>query len=167
MKLQHLYKAIIPLLALLISSCPSPFTKQQREEVLPVAFVVLQANPIEYAGKTVMFGGQIISVKNRKSDTEIEVLQKPLDSRYLPKDTDESKGRFLFVSHKYLDPAVYHRGRKITVIGIVRGAEQRLIGNLNYNYPLLEEVSHHLWMPGEKSPKVRVGVGMGFGVPIR
>ena len=165
MKLQHIHIITISLAMLLIAGCTTPFTAEQRESVLPVIFEVLQPNVSEYEGQTVMFGGEIIETTNRENETEIVILQKPTDSRGWPLNEDESAGRFIFIAPRYLDPQVYSQGRKITVIGTVIGAEQRMIGELEYDYPVLEEVDHYLWKPYETGPKVHIGFGVGFRFP--
>ena len=68
-----------------------------------------------------MLGGVIVASRNAKEGTFIEILQKPLDSDGRPLDTDATEGRFLVQSDEFLDSAVYHRGRLITVVAEVAG----------------------------------------------
>jgi hypothetical protein len=48
------------------------------------------ADPEAYSGKTVILGDVISSSRNAQDGTYIKVLQKPLDYRGIPEDTDVS-----------------------------------------------------------------------------
>ena len=164
---RRLFYPIAILIIVSIAGCAVPLSKESRKKVdTNVTFEQLIANPDMHVGKTVMFGGDIISCIPFADRTEVEIIQKPLGSRSIPKDTDDSAGRFLFVSKSFLDPAVYSPGRVITVIGVVRGSGKRSIGSISYRYPIIEEVEHHLWSPRDLSPGMRFGVGVGVGVGV-
>lgn len=142
-------------------SCSMPFTSDEREGASGVAFEQVRDNTADYLGRTVMFGGEIIQTFNRENATEIIVLQKPLGWRYRPIDTLRTGGRFLVVSDGFLDPAIYSKGRKITVLGLVKESQRRLIGDLSYEYVIIEEIDHYLWKPGAGSGiKVDLSIGI-------
>ena len=78
-------------------------------------------------------------------ETEIELLARPLDSGDAPERSDGSPGRFLARTPHFLDPAVYARGRRITVLGTVTGSEERQVGELPYRYPVVAAERIKLW----------------------
>ena len=106
-----------------ITGCAPVFPRELTDRVdRRISFKELQSDPEKFKGDWVMLGGAIVSSKNIKAGTLIEVLQEPLDDEGRPLDTDRTEGRFLVQSDRFLDSAVYHPGRLITFIGEVVGA---------------------------------------------
>jgi len=94
----------------------------------------------------VLWGGEIIHTLNQKdSSTLVEVLQRPLDREEEPDRSRPSEGRFLFLARSYLDPYIYRSGRKITVAGEIQGERIKLLGEMDYRYPLLLNKEIYLW----------------------
>ncbi len=156
---------LIPLaIAVIISAgCAPPFSKTLLDTVeknLP--FSELHKAPESHAGKMLMVGGTIVDTRNLKEGTQIEVLQKSLDGEGRPALTDETGGRFLVVTQTYLDAAVYHCGRSVTIIGEVTGSKVQPLGELGYRYPVLTAKELHLWSP-YSGPRFSIGVGMYRG----
>jgi outer membrane lipoprotein len=151
------------LLALLLTSaCAPPFPQQMLARVdRNLSFKELQRNPDNYKGAWVMLGGMIVAAKNTKEGTVIELLQKPLDRSGRPLQTDATEGRLLIVTEEFLDAAVYHAGRELSVIGEVSGQKVLPLGEIEYRYPLVSAKSLHLWEPSSGS---RVSFGIGIGV---
>ena len=65
-------------------------------------------------------------------------MQSPLDRFGNIIDEDVSEGRFIITTAKYLDPLIYRQGRDITVAGVLTGSRERLIGEIEYTYPVFE-----------------------------
>ncbi|MBW1744300.1 MAG: Slp family lipoprotein [Deltaproteobacteria bacterium] len=110
-----------------------------------------------------MLGGKVLRTDASEATSEIAVLQLPLDTSNKPKDTDDSEGRFLIRSDKFLDPAIYEQGRPITVVGRLAGKQVRSIGGFEYVYPVVEATELKAWpWPRQKtSPSVHFGIGVG------
>lgn len=119
-------------------SC-SPISKNLRDLAdRSLTFEEALKNPEAYKGKIVIWGGEIIETLNQKDNTTlIEVLQKPLNWVKEPKETKESGGRFLALVEKFLDPHIYRKDREVTIAGEVLGVKKRLLGELEYPYPLI------------------------------
>jgi outer membrane lipoprotein len=140
--------------------CAPPFPREAMDRVdRRVSFRELLAAPDAHKGTWVMLAGVIISAKNSKEGTLIEILQKPEDSDGRPLDTDTSEGRFLVTTDQYLDSAVYHEGRLIGVIGEVAGQKTMPLDEIMYNYPLLNARAMHLWRP-QSGPHFFFGIGI-------
>jgi outer membrane lipoprotein len=133
-----------------------------------VSFLQLKESPATYTGRTVVLGGEVLSVKRVKDTTRIEVLQIPLDASLEPvPDRMTSQGRFLAVQKEFLDPAILPVGTRITVIGEMTGTTTLPIDDIQYMYPTL--VIRHLkvWerQPSglNSRPPVSIGIGGGIG----
>ena len=153
---------IIALLAVVLGtmSCASPFPKQVLEKVdRSISFRDLRENPEKYKGIWVMVGGVIVDAKSMKEGSYLEILQKALDSRGRPIHTDATEGRFLVFSEQFLDPAVYPRGRAISVVAEVAGKRVLPLGDIEYSYPLLHAKALHLWEP-YTGPTFHFGIGV-------
>ena len=94
-----------------------------------------------------MLAGVIIEARNTKEGTSIEVLQRPMDRRGRPYETDVTEGRFVITTDWFLDAAVYHRGRRIAVVAEVAGRKILPLGEIEYQYPVVVAKELHLWEP--------------------
>ncbi|MGB9715690.1 MAG: Slp family lipoprotein [Thermodesulfovibrionales bacterium] len=130
--------------------------KAYGEPPVPVLF----KDPDLFKGRVVILGGVIVSSTNTKDGTYIEVLQKPLDYRGRPEDTDTSFGRFIILYEGYLDTAVYSQGREVTVAGEVMGKTIRPLEEIQYPYTLIKSIELHLLEPRYNIP-VQFGIGIG------
>jgi len=147
-----------------VTGCAPPFPKDLLDRTEQnVSFAALQKEPERFSGKLLMLGGTIVDTKNLKAGTQIEVLQKPLDGEGQPAVTDETGGRFLVVTSQFLDGAIYHRGRSITIIGEVAGSKLQPLGEFEYRYPVLTAKDLHLWKP-YSGPRFSIGVGVYRGI---
>jgi len=141
-------------------SCAPTFPKQELEKVdRSILFPDLQKDPERYKGKWILLGGMIVETRNTPEGTVIEMLQKPLDSRERPLSDDTTDGRFLAVSDRFLDPAVYHKGRELTLIAEVIGRKVMPLGELEYQYPLVLSKDLRLWEPSS-GPRFFFGIGV-------
>jgi len=133
------------------AGCAPVISKELRTQVIKdVSFGEIIQDPETYQGKTVIWGGIVISAKNLKEGTLIEVLQKPTDMELKPKDVDRSGGRFLALYDGYLDAAIYNQGRKVTVVGEIKGKRVLPLDEIEYTYPLISIKEIHLWPPKSK-----------------
>ena len=137
----------ILILFLFATGCAHVISRNFRDQVDPaLTFRQVKQNPDEYKGKMVLWGGEIIHTLNQKvGSTLIEVLQRPLDWGEEPDRSRGSEGRFLVLEKGYLDPYIYRSGRKITVAGEIQGERIKLLGEMDYRYPLLLNKEIYLW----------------------
>ncbi|OGW26830.1 MAG: hypothetical protein A2X56_10640 [Nitrospirae bacterium GWC2_57_13] len=153
--------SLCTILLALLAGCASPFPKEMLAKVdKKILFTDLLKDPGRYQGAWVMLAGMIVETRNTREGAAIEVLQKPQDSRGRPLQTDDSDGRFIILSSEYLDAAVYHKGRLITVVGEVTGQRIQPLGEIEYRYPLLRASSMHLWEPYSTGPRFQFGIGV-------
>ncbi len=149
-------------LASWVSGCAPPFSRQALDQVdRNITLAELQRDPDRYIGKWIMLGGVILGTKNTKEGSFIEVLQRPVGRRGRPVDTDTTEGRFLVASGQFLDSAVYHAGRQITVIGEAAGLKVQPLGEIPYRYPVVKSRELQMWEP---SPGSQLHFGVGLGV---
>lgn len=111
-----------------------------------------------------VWGGVIARTENRADVTVLEVVSYPLH-RQEPQTRQANTGRFRLKVEGFLDPVDYRAGRRITAVGSVTGMEAGRIGQLDYDFPLLEAYTLHLWpdpVPADPG-RVRFGIGIGIG----
>jgi len=120
-------------------------------------------DPGAYTGRTIVLGGTILAVENLEGRTVAEVIEQEMNSHLKPITPENSAGRFLVEFDGFKDPAVYTKGRRITVAGTITGVEKRTIGKTAYTYPVIRPAEHYLWEETSASTEPRVGIGLGVG----
>ncbi|MCL4537535.1 MAG: Slp family lipoprotein [Nitrospirae bacterium] len=144
----------------LLLGCAHVVSKELRDMAdKGIAPMDIMKDPDAYRGRLVIIGGLIASSINTPEGTYIEVVQKPLDYRGRPEDTDISHGRFIILYEGYLDTAIYSHGREVTVAGEVIGKMIRPLGQIQYPYLLLKSKELHLFEPSYGVP-IRFGIGI-------
>ncbi len=137
----------------LLTGCVHPISKQMRESVDPtVSLSQLFENPDAQSGKKVILGGDIVETRNLPGKTEIEVVQKPVDSFGYVEGGDATLGRFIFVRPGYLEAEVYEKGRQVIGAGRIVGGQDGKLGEADYRYPVIEAEELHLEEEYEYGP---------------
>jgi len=132
---------------MVLAGCASDIPRAIREAPAEgVGIAQVLAEPESLRGSHMRWGGAIATVENRKDETWVEIVERPLGSEGLPRRTDQSGGRFLARVPGFLDPSVYARQRLITVAGRFESVVTRNIGEHPYRYPVVRVDSHYLWM---------------------
>lgn len=151
------------LLLTTFAACAPSISKQIRQQAdQSLSFPVLAADPDAYKGKIVILGGVIAQTTPKPGQTELEIVQKPLDYFNEPETTDRSAGRFLVIADRFLDPLIYKKDRKITVAGEVAGSEVRKLDELDYLYPVIKSQELKLW-PQPTPTSWGIGGSIGWG----
>jgi len=132
---------------LLLSACASNIPLEIREDISEskASISAVRSDINRYVGSKVRWGGSIASVQNKKNETWIELVGRPLGSYGEPQNRDESQGRFIVRINEFLDPAIYKEGRRMTVYGVVEGKVEGFIDEHPYTYPLVTAGTHYLW----------------------
>jgi outer membrane lipoprotein len=130
------------LLALLAACATTPVELAQGTFT---AVVPNQAGAGTFTGQRVRWGGEILSTTPSKDQTCIEVLSRSLDSSARPDTTSQTQGRFMACAGGFYDPAVYARGREITVVGTLERPMTKKIDDYEYRYPVVRATAVHLW----------------------
>ena len=152
--LRHLPCALVlsPVLCLLLFAC-APVLKQEylSKGIINVSFPAILQNPNAYKGNLYIFGGEIVGTSLTAGGALVEAFAVPVDSSGRLLTSKGRDGRFLALYPKSkgeLDPAVYTRGREITIAGVFTGFQPGKIENKwDYIYPVFEVKDMHLW-PG-------------------
>ena len=150
------------LLAALLAACaPAPIYKPDSATVTAAPSAVA-ATPERYTGRNVIWGGQIVAVRNFPDHSEIEVLGYPLDSSQRPQMDKTAGGRFIALMPGYVEAMDYPPGAPFTLRGRIEGARSGQVGHADYVFPLVQVEQSHRWTPEEMSkPHVSFGVGVG------
>jgi outer membrane lipoprotein len=97
------------------------------------------------SGQRVRWGGEIIKVEPRANATCFEILSRELYADARPNRRDHSDGRFIACKQGFFDPAVYAKGRDITVVGAVNGSERHKVGEYDYTFALVAADEVYMW----------------------
>jgi outer membrane lipoprotein len=161
--MQHSFRNVaIVAWALIAISCAANLSREARSQVTYEGdFLSLRQQPQQHVGEVVMLGGRIIENQVTEGRTDLVVLQLALTTSNQPTEEDRSEGRFIVRADQFLDPALYPPGTPITVIGRISGSEKRSIGQMTYEYPLVEMIEIRKWPQGQRNPRVHFGFGVG------
>ncbi len=138
-------RIIIFFVLLAFTGCAHPISENMRASLdSSVSISGLFESPDNYIGKKVMMGGNIVQTRNFADKSEIEVVQKSIDS-YGNLDTgDATMGRFIFRRQGYLESEVYTKGRDIIGAGVIVGSQTGKIGDRDYQFPVIEPAELNL-----------------------
>lgn len=130
-------------LVLIMSACTTvqPFPVPAANP--PLASV--RDNLTAHQNQHVVWGGTILSIDVKQTQSLVSILAKPLDNNGQPIQSDKSDGRFLARFSGFRDPAVFAVGRSLTIAGTVQGGETLKIGEYDYLYPVVEVADYRLW----------------------
>jgi len=137
---------VLWVLSLSLAGCAYPISEQVKKEVTKdVTFPMVLENPSAYVGDIVLWGGVIIKTVNLNQESEIFVLDTPLDHWEEPEPEQYSRGRFIAKTAGFLEPEVYRKGKKITLAGEIIGAKTLPLGKTEYRYPVVMIKQFHVW----------------------
>ena len=124
---------------LVVIGCTHPISDNMRATLDPsISTVGLFESPEVYVGKKVMLAGNIVQTRNFLDNTDIEVVQKGMDSYGNLNTGDATLGRFIFRHRGYLESEVYAKGRNIIGAGVVVGSQAGKIGERDYLFAVIE-----------------------------
>ena len=112
-----------------------------------VQLAEVRAQPARYTNAEIRWGGNIVSTRNERDHTVLEIVARDLDSDGRPLAEDKSLGRFLVKARGFLDPAVYKSEREVTVRGRIEAVVEQAIGEYRYTYPVIQADDVYLWKP--------------------
>ena len=120
------------------------------------------------ANTDVRWGGRIVTVKNLRERSLIEVLSYPLDSEGRPRSDGAPQGRFIVEKAGFVEPHEYAAGRLLEVKGRLDGFTRGRVGEAAYRYPVVLGQQLTLWpvestVYGSRTPRINLGVGGGSG----
>jgi inner membrane protein len=128
-------------LAVMLGACSSQTTNKNQPTVEQA-----RANTKMYKGRDVSWGGKILSVKNNRKTTEVEIQSFGLTNTGKPRlSGSNSDGRFIAVFNGFQDPAVLAKGKNIRVNGIITGSMKRKLDSYTYHYPRVQATWHKVY----------------------
>jgi outer membrane lipoprotein len=111
------------LFVVFLSSCsaiPSHIMKQVDPKL---TFIDAKNAPGQYRGKVFLLGGTVSKKNDLQDMTVLRVREHPLDSLNVPHVSAPSEGEFQVVIRPPVDPSLYRRGQRVTVVGKLIGVE--------------------------------------------
>jgi outer membrane lipoprotein len=162
------WKMVIGSSDFLVAGCAPVISQNVLRKVdKDLSFQIIQRNPDDFRGRTVLLGGKIIETIPLPGRTRIIVLQHTLGYRDRPLVDEQSSGRFIVEAQDFLDPFVFGAGRQVTVAGILAGKETKPLGAIEYVYPIVASRELYLWPPENPSDILIFHFGIGAGKTFR
>lgn len=153
---------ISALFLLLTGGCSHVISNNSLKQVdCNLSFQAVQQTPEGFNGRYLLVGGVIAGVRNLESGGELEVVEFDIDSYGKPMETSYPGGRFLARSTSFLDPMIYRRGLRVTMVGEVAGKESGRFEDAEYACPVVKVREIYLWRPKQVFP---AGPNFHFGV---
>jgi outer membrane lipoprotein len=127
-----------------------------------VTFEMLRQDPVAHKGKLLILGGTIVQSAVVKQGSLITIDQKPLDYWGKPTQTSRTGGQFLVYYSRLIASPAYAPGTYITVAAEVAGTKLDVLGNIEYDQPVLISREIKLWPKEQK----RQGTQTQWGDPL-
>jgi len=158
---------LLSIYLLLLSACSNLPTAIEDPPLFDISYSQATQDIAHYKGAPVRWGGVIIDVENEQNFSLVQVLYYPLNNYGRPRLDEPNKGRFLFKSAEFLDPAVYTKNTTITVAGTLKGEIERSVGKKTLRLPFMSATVIHLWPAYVPSNYYGYGGygGFGYGYP--
>jgi len=129
-----------------ICGCAYPISQAMRAKANPdLTYPVVARDPLAYKGATVIWGGVVLRVQNNPGQTDLTILETPLDFWGRPAGSAYGRGRFIAQVAKYLDPEVYGDKNRVVLAGEIVGEKIRPIDEIQYRYPVVRVSELHLF----------------------
>lgn len=139
-------RAAVALAALaLCSACAMPPGPLRHGSFSPVD--PRRAATEDRSGERVRWGGTIAKVEPARSETCLEIVGRPLDARARPELADRTIGRFRACASGFLEPEIYAPGRRVTIVGVIRGRAKTRVGRYELDIPVVSAEVVYLWPP--------------------
>jgi outer membrane lipoprotein len=138
--------AVVVTLAALLGGCATNIPPSIRIDVgEPLSVAQVQADPAGTMGKPVRWGGEILSVINRKGSSDVVVLRRALFDDGEPKPDGGEAKRFVARIPGFVDPAEFKAGQRLTVSGHLQGLVTIPVGQYPYPHPVVRVAEYHRW----------------------
>ena len=157
--------SVLIVLSFIIAACATPVLETSRVNRNLTLTLALDAFD-NMQGQYALWGGIILSGKNQKNTTELEILAYPLDDYMEPVKDSKSFGRFILVKQGYLELGEYAKGRAVSVVGKLTGKRTGKVGESPYTYPVLEVQQIKIWPEESRYYYDDSDVRFHFGVGI-
>lgn len=150
--------------AALLSACAARPVVVADAAVTAALPLDVAAEPERYRGTEVIWGGMILAVDNRETQTEVTVLAYPLDTAQRPVPAAGTHGRFIIVLPGYVERHDYPDGLFVTLSGRLAGTRTGQVGDHDYVFPLVEAAHVHRWPPGFQFDRSHWHFGVGIRI---
>jgi outer membrane lipoprotein len=148
----------------MLCACTPPPVLKTSSAAIAVTPADAAALAEHYQGAQVVWGGELLEVRNRENASEMVVLAYPLDAGQRPQRRDASMGRFIAVLPGYVERYDYPSGRYVTIAGTLNGTRDDLVGEQRYAYPVVKTDAVHLWQPDFDQRHWHVSIGFGGAI---
>lgn len=138
-------RLLIFLSVLFLSACASQSPTVHRTPADNVDLQTVLNTHEAHQDKTVRWGGAVAQLKNYAEHAELTIVEFPLTKRGKPIATQNSAGRFVVETGRFLDPLIYKEGALVTVLGKVSGSQTLTVDEKTLTAPVLTLLDSRVW----------------------
>ena len=145
--------SLASVLLLLPGCAASPFVPPAMESQIArdLSFESIRAEPEKFKGRIVVLGGQVLKVTPLPGETEIEVLQFPLDKADKPiLNLANSRGRYLAILPELLAPGRMPAASNVSMVAELIGTRAIPVNGADYLYPTFRIRLWKIWPKPEE-----------------
>jgi outer membrane lipoprotein len=143
-------KTVLIIIALFLFGCGGVVSREARRDVdTTITPAMVQREPDAYRDRKIIWQGTIVSTKNLRERSIIEVIYTPPKEPGSRGVARASESRFFIDTIGFLDPATYRKGIKIVAAGLIQGIVVQKLREEEYPYPVIQPTEMHLFHPKE------------------
>ncbi len=130
---------------LFLSACATQTSSVRQAPVDNVSLQTILNTPEAHQDKTVRWGGAVARLKNYADRAELTIVEFPLTKRGKPITTENSAGRFVVETDRFLDPLIYKEGALVTVLGSINDKQTLTVDEKTLTAPVLTLLDARVW----------------------
>lgn len=163
--------------AALLSACATTSSQHARQAIKAapandIQLAEVKAEPNIYIGTPVRWGGKVLKSEAITTDQgneliRVEVLQRELDNKARPKNSNDSDGRFVAYIPQPEKKIRSLKNHFITVVGEVSKTEKMQINkNNSVTLPVLDSQDYYVWHRNDYRSNRNIHFGLLYGSPF-
>lgn len=138
-------RVIVIFSILFLSACATQTSSIHQAPANDTDLQTVLNDPQAHLQTPVRWGGAVASLRNHADHAEVTIVAFPLTSRGKPITTENSAGRFVVTTDRFLDPLIYKTGALVTVLGTLSEVKTLTVDEKTLTAPVLTLTDARVW----------------------